>query len=288
MDQTVYTVNDLCKCAEGHHANDLNGCNVTLSIGVGEYVPRIGLCGLVAQRNSLLLLVEALNEYGQYIADSNNVSGRLDSLPGQLGCVNHTVNAAQVDKRTVRGHALNSTGVNLAFLDLVPESFLCSLALCSLNQSDGALSLLALTDLKDSQLNGGVKQNVQIAVLGNAGLRCVYEHAIAVNGNDNAALNNLDYSALQHFLGVLCANDSEPVLVRINALLGKFSNSLDVADTNDKGIYLVTSVESVSQLFRRIINLLGFDVTRNACAEVQLDLCIGNVFNGSGNDISCI
>ena len=154
VDQTVHTVNDLGKCAERHQADDLHACNVTDRILRAEDVPRIALLGLVAERDALLFGVKALDVNRQRLADRDNILRLADVLPGQLGQVNHAVHAAtEVNKRTVRGCALDNARVNLADFDVRPELRFLFAALFALNQTDRADCLLARFDFNDAEFN---------------------------------------------------------------------------------------------------------------------------------------
>ena len=288
MDKSVNTVNDLRKCAKGHHINYLYRCNVANCVLSGEYVPRVSVLGLVSERDSLLLSVEALYEYCDLLTNRNNVCGSSDRTPGKLGLVNHTVNTAEINERAVSGEALNATRVYLALFDRSPECGFTSAALLASNELNRADSSIAL-DLDNAKLyllalNGG-----KIAVLRNACLRCGNEHAVSSNENDNAASYDLNDLSFKDLTVLTSRNDLLPVLVRINALLGKLCNALDVAYADNEALDLVALLEHLGEFYRSIVcDLFSFDHACNVHAKVKLNFSVSNQCYGSGDSISCI
>ena len=84
MDKTVNAGDNLCKCAEGCDAYDSNVNNIAFAVLCNKLVPGVVLFLLAAELNSLLLGVEALYIYRELVADLNDLSGVLDSVPGKL------------------------------------------------------------------------------------------------------------------------------------------------------------------------------------------------------------
>ena len=90
----------------------------------------------MTERNSALFAVEALYEYIKLVADGNDVFRIGDVKPCKLGAMYHAVNSAEINKYSVRGHALYGACVVLAYFDLVPESFFTSLAFFACYNAD--------------------------------------------------------------------------------------------------------------------------------------------------------
>ena len=290
MDQTVHTVNDLGKCAERHQADDLHACNVTDRILRAEDVPRIALLGLVAERDALLFGVKALDVNRQRLADRDNILRLADVLPGQLGQVNHAVYAAtEVNKRTVRGCALDNARVNLADFDVRPELRFLFAALLALNQTDRADCLLARFDFNDAEFNRLANQRGEIAVLRHAALRRGNKDAVRTRVDHNAALNGFRNLALQNGLVLAGFLNVLPVAVCVHSLFGKLRNPFQIAYADHKRFHAVTLLELFGKLKRRVVaDLFSLDVTGHAGAKIQLQFGIGYLCNGSGNNISCI
>ena len=83
-------------------------------------------------------LIEADDINIDLVADGQHIGGLLDAAPAQLGDVHHTVNAADVDERTVGGQGLDDTVIVLADLDLVPDLLGALAALLLGDGTDGA------------------------------------------------------------------------------------------------------------------------------------------------------
>ena len=198
--------------------------------------------------------------------------------------------AAKVNKCTVAGHALNGTGVGLALLDGSPEVSLASLLLLTENDTDGTDCLLAeVLDLDNLKARGGANQCIQVAAHGNAGLRCGDEYAYGIDDSNQSALNGRGDLTLKDVTILACLYDLDPVLVGINALLGKLGNSLNITDADNKCLHAVAHLELLGELYRRIIgNLLGLDDACDLGAEIKLKLGVGNAGHVSGNGVSCI
>ena len=289
VDQAVHTVHDLSECTEGHQADDLDGSNVTDCILVSEDVPGVGGIGLVAKGDALLLGVVALDVHGDLLTNGNDLSGALDALPGQLGAVDHTVHAAEVNECTVAGHALDHAGVDLALLDLLPEGLLLCTALVAQDETNGALGTLLVSDLQDAQGHGLTDKSRQIAVARNAGMCGGNEDAVVQDNGLKAALVDADDLALEVLLSLVCGLDQLPVLVRVNALLGELSEAVAVADTNHECLHLISDFEHLVQFCGRIVrDLLKLDNTGHLGAQIQLDLSSADAGNNTGHSISCI
>ena len=94
MDKTVNSGDNLCECTEGSDRNNLYLYNIAYCKFSKELCPGVVLCLLSALGISILLGVKALNVNFKLVADRNDLLGVLDSVPGKLCGMNHTVNAA--------------------------------------------------------------------------------------------------------------------------------------------------------------------------------------------------
>ena len=249
VDETVNAGDDLCKCTEGHHGNDGYGSNVIDGVLVSEELPRIGVFSLVAEGDSVLLTVEVLNEYFESIADGNNVLGRRNAEPRKFSGVNHTVNAAEVNECAVGSNALNLTGVVLAYFDVSPEVFEKSFSFFSCDYADRTdCALSVFLDFNDFEFLLGAYDALKIAVLGNVGLGSGDEDLLRKSNCDNAALNCFGDLAFENFFVFFSSNDLVPVVVCVNFLLGKSSDTVEVAYADCNCFYFVTDLERSSSL----------------------------------------
>src|ERR1700761_6150200 len=105
--QTFDALLDADERTERHQLGDLAGHDLADGVSAGEVPPRVFLSRLERQRNPLAIHVDVEHLDGDLVADLNHLGGVVDVLPGQLGDVHQTVDAAQVDERTEvhdRGH----------------------------------------------------------------------------------------------------------------------------------------------------------------------------------------
>ena len=84
MDKTVNAGDDLCECTERSDAYDSYVNNIAFVIFSNKLVPGVVLFLLAAERYSLLFGVKALYIHIELVADLNDLSGVLDSVPCEL------------------------------------------------------------------------------------------------------------------------------------------------------------------------------------------------------------
>ena len=78
----------------------LPGDDLADLVRAGELLPRVFLRGLQRQRDALAVHVDVEHLDGDLLADLDDLGRVVDVLPGQLGDVDETVDAAEVDERT--------------------------------------------------------------------------------------------------------------------------------------------------------------------------------------------
>ena len=248
--------------------------------------PRIGVIGLVSERDSLLLSVEALYEYGDLLANGNYVSRICNGSPRKLGLMYHSVDSAKVYECAVSGKALNNSRIYLSFLDSCPEESLLCLLLVTENETDGANSSVTL-DLDNLDLYLVALDGSEVSVLRYTRVGCRDEYAVCTNENANSALKHINDLTDKNFSAFTSVYDLLPVLCRINLLLGKLCDSVYIGKTGYTGFNFVALVEHIGKLYGRVVGyLLCLDISCNLCAEVEGELCVGNVSYDSGYDIS--
>ena len=86
-----------------------------------EILPRIVAQLLHAQRYALTFAIELQDLDVDFLANLNNLGRMLDALPGHVGDVQQTIDAAEVDERTVVGQVLDDTLDGVAFLQLFQQ-----------------------------------------------------------------------------------------------------------------------------------------------------------------------
>ena len=289
MDQTVNARDDLSECTERHELQDANGSNVVDLVVGGEYVPRIVLRTLVAQGNLLVVAVQTDNVNVNGVADIDNLRRVLDAAPGQLGDVDHTVNTADINECAVGSQGLYGAGVLLAYLDLVPDLLSSSAALFLSNGTDGADNALSLTvDLGDAETGNRADQLAQRLTLRDTGLACRDEYAYAECACNNAALVLFADLALDNGLVFLGSLDGLPALHLINALLGQNNGALCIVDADNNRLDLVARLNAADVEGRVVGQLMLRDVSGMLDTQINLNLILCNLKNGTGYLISCI
>ena len=290
MDQTVHAGNDLSKRAEGHQLDDADVGHVADLVGVHEHIPGILGAVLHAERDLVLLGIEGENVHVEMIADRDDLGGILDAAPAQLGDVDHTVHAADIDEHAVAGHGLDHAVIVLADLDVGPDLSLRGRTGLVLHSLDGADDAAAGTvDLGDAELNALLDELAQVAVLGQTALGSGNEHTHALDGNDDAALVFFGDDALENSLVLNGILDVLPDLDRVEALLGKGGIALHVVDADDVGLDLVADMDDVLDLGVGIAGKLADgNVARLLAAQVDLDLGRTDGRDDTGHLISCI
>ena len=82
-----------------------------------DALPRIGLELLHAERDALRLGVEADDLHLHALADMQRLGRMVDAAPRDVGDVQQTVDAAEIDERAVIGDVLDDAVEDLAFLE---------------------------------------------------------------------------------------------------------------------------------------------------------------------------
>ena len=100
VDQALDAVVHADERTERDQLGDLARHDLTDRVGPGEVLPRVFLRRLERQGDALAVHVDVENLDGDLLADLDDLGRVVDVLPGQLGHVDETVDAAEVDERT--------------------------------------------------------------------------------------------------------------------------------------------------------------------------------------------
>ena len=252
MNQTVNAGQNFCKCAEVHQLYDFDLGNVAFLISLGELGPGVTVGILVAQRDLLSLFVKADDVNVHLLANGDNICRVADAAPSQLGNVNHAVHTADVHKHTVRRNGFHNTFVVLADFDFFPNLLSSNAALITQHSADGADNAAAL-HLGDFQTHGLLHHGVHVSLPGQTGLRCGNEHAVALHGNNNAALIGLGDHAFQNFAAFSSSNNGLPALCCVQTFLGQLHSAFHVVHTDDDSFDLVADFDTVLNLCTGLI-----------------------------------
>ena len=274
VDKSVNTGDKLSESAERQQTYDLDLCNVADGVGGHEYIPRVGLLGLISERDTSCVLIEGLNVNGNLLTDRYNIGGMRDSRPRKLGAMYHTVDSAEVYKCAIACKGFDLTGINLALFDILPELCLELLALLACNDTDGCNSAAArLVDLYDLNTLSSSDKSRDISALRYAGMRCGDKYAKTEKIDKNAALySSLDLT-LKYLLSFICGNDLSPADDILDLLSRKSSDTVNIAVLNNDSLNLVAYMILLCNFGSSGLTELGSgDNARDLSAEIYMDL----------------
>src|SRR5581483_5323043 len=197
-----------------------------LLVLVEDALPRVLLGLLQAQGDALPVAVdvEHLDPHG--VADRDHLGGMVDVAPGELRDVDQAVDSVQVNEGTevddVRDLALDHlTGLEAA-QDLLADLLALLLEHRAAGEDDVVARAVQLDHLALELLT---HELVQVLDATDVDQRCRQEAAHA-EIQDQAALYDLDHSALDRLAGVRGLLDPAPGLLEAGPLLGEDQASL--------------------------------------------------------------
>ena len=172
MNQTVDARDNLRKSAERRHGDNLDRADRTDRIILLHDFPRVVLGLFEAKRNFLVFRVNILDVYINRVAHIDDLGRMLNTVPAQLGNMNHAVHAAEVDKRAVARERFNDACIMAPDLDLLPELVLKLFALLAQNSANRTDRTLALAvDLEDFEVDLLLEQVIKAVAAGQGRLR---------------------------------------------------------------------------------------------------------------------
>src|SRR5947209_106899 len=206
---------------ERHQLGDPAGHDLADGVGAGEGLPRVFLRRLERQRDPLAVHVDVEHLDGDLLADLDHLGRVVDVLPGQLGDVHETVDAAEVHERAEVDDRGDDALADLALLQLGQE-VLANLALGLLEPgAAGQHDVVAvLVELDDLGLERLADERLQVANAAHLNQRC-REEATQTDVEDQAEIDDLDDGALDDAVLVLDLLDRAPGAFVLRALLGQ-------------------------------------------------------------------
>ena len=223
----------------------LPGHDLTDRVGPGEVLPRVLLRRLERQGDALAVHVDVEHLDGDLVADLDDLGGVVDVLPGQLGDVDETVDAAEVHERTEvddRGH---DTGADLALAELLEEGR-ADLGLGLLEprtaRQDHVVAVLVELDDLGLDLLADVRLEVADAAHLDEGGG---EEAAQADVEDEPTLDDLDDGAGDDAVLLLDLLDRAPGALVLRALLGQDQAAFLVLLLEDQGLDLVADLDDL-------------------------------------------
>ena len=282
MDEAVDAGDDVGKRTECGHTDDGGVDNVADFIGLGKNDPGVVLVLLVAKRNTIVL--EGLDVNFDRVADVQNFRRMLDALPGEFGNVDHAVDAADVDERTIGSEGFDDAGEGLTFFSSLPELLAGRLALFLENVSDGTNSTFSrLGKLDDLEADAGVAKVFQGLASAGSSKRAGDEDAgTLVGGGDDAALVDVGDSTFDDGTFLSSGLQLAPGIGAVETFLGQHDGAFGVVGLHDDAVDGVAHFDVGRGVNSRVIAvLIVLNVTGLFSADVDLDLGGGDANNGA-------
>ena len=225
MDQTLYARSDLDECTiVGHHHNLTLHVVAYLQVRI-QSIPRMRSQLLQTESNTLLLVVEIQDNHVDLLIQFHNFVRIVYAAPRQVGNVDQTVYATQVDEYTIAGDVLDGTFQYLALLQLA-DDFLLLLLQLGLDESLVADNniLVLLIDFHNLEFHGLTHENIIVTNRFNVNLAAGQEGLDAKHVNNHTALSAAlneslnDFFILQSLVDTIPRTACTSLLVRENQL----------------------------------------------------------------------
>ena len=163
----------------------------------------------------------------------------LHAVPGEIGHVDETVDAADVDERAEVGQAADDAGDDLILLDLLPGLLLLVEQIRLAAGDDALLGLVNLDDLDGHRLADELADVLDEAA-GQMGGRD--ERTDAHHIGDQAAVDGLAAGGLDARAGVILGDELFPVLAGHDLALGEEHIAFAVVELDNLGFDLVADL----------------------------------------------
>ena len=243
--QALDALVDAHERTERHELGDLAGHDLADLVRAGELPPRVLLRRLQRQGDALAVQVDVEHLDGDLLADLDDLGRVVDVLPGQLGDVHQTVDAAEVHERTEVDDRGDDARADLALGELV-EELAAHLGLGLLQPlTTGEDDVVAvLVELDDLRLDLAAHVGLEVADAAHLDQRRG-EEAAQADVEDQAALDDLDDGAGDDLVGFLLRLDRAPGALVLCALLGQDQPAFLVLLLEDEGLDLVADLDDL-------------------------------------------
>ena len=255
----------------------------------GEDLPRVLLRRLERERHALAIQVDLEDLDGDFLSDLDDLGRVLDVLPRQLGHVNETVHATQVDERTEVDDRRHGALADLALVEVVQERR-ARLGLRLLEQGAARQDhvVAVLVELEDLRLDLLAEVRREVADAAQLDQRCGQEAAQA-DVDDESTLDDLDHGAGDDTVGLLDLLHVAPRALVLRALLRQ-----------DEAAFLVLLLENERlDGVADLDDLIGVDVvldgelargddTLGLVADVEEHLVAVDLHDGSFDEVAVV
>ena len=289
VDETLHAVAEVDEGTEGDELGDGTLDDGADRVLLDEGAPRI-LGGLLeAEGDALAVEIDVENLNLDLLADLDDLGGMVDMVPGELGDVHETVDAAEVDEGAEvddRGH-----GALEAHADLELGENLLALGLACLLEDDAAREddvVAVAVHLDDAGLDARAHVGGEVLDATEVDERGGQEAAKA-DVEDQAALDDLDDLALDGLAGVELLLDRVPGALVLGTLLGEDETTLLVLLLENESLDLVAKRDDVGRVdILADGELASRDDALRLVADVKQDLIVLDLDDGARDKIALV
>ena len=289
VDQTLDALVDADERTERHQLGDLARHDLADRVGPGELLPRVLLRRLERQRDPLAVHVDVEHLDSDLLAHLDDLARVVDVLPGELGDVDETVDAAEVDESAEVDDRGDDARADLTLLQRLQEGLAhLGLGLLEPGATGQDHVVAVLVELDDLGLDLLADVRLQVADAAHLHQRRGQE-AAQPDVEDEASLDDLDHRAGDDAVLLLDLLDRAPGALVLGALLGQDEPAFLVLLLEDQGLDLVADrndLAGVDVVLDR--QLTGGDDALGLVADVEQDLVAVDLDDGSRDDVAVV
>jgi len=209
-----------------------------------DALPRIIQQLLHAERDAVGLVVDLDDLHLHGLADGQHFGRVVDPAPGDIGDVQQTVDAAEINERTVVGDVLDDAVDDLAFFEILHQ-FLTLLGTClfenrTAGNHDVAAAAIHLEDLERLRI---VHQRRDVADRADIDLRARQEGYCPVEVDGEAALDLIEDDAVHLFVVVERLLELAPAFLAARLVARQHGLAERIFDAVEKHLDLVADLE---------------------------------------------
>ena len=289
VDQALDAVVDADERTERDELGDLARHDLTDRVGPGEVLPRVLLRRLERQGDTLAVHVDVEHLDGDLLADLDDLGRVVDVLPGQLGDVDETVDAAEVDERTEVDDRGDDAGADLTLLQLLEERRAhLGLGLLEPRTARQDDVVAVLVELDDLGLDLLADVGLEVADATHLDERGGQEAAQA-DVEDESTLDDLDDGAGDDAVLFLDLLDRAPGALVLRALLGQDQPAFLVLLLEDQGLDLVADLDDLGGVDVVLDGQLARgDDALGLVADVEQDLVPVDLDDATLDDVAVV
>ena len=289
VDEALDAVEDLDERTEGDDLRDDTLELVAHVVRVDDALPRIFLGLFETKGDALTLAVDVEHLDLHRLTDGEQLGRVVDVRPGQLGDVDETVDAGEIDKRAEVDDVRDLTLHDVAGVQAVEDLLTLLLALLFEDRAAREHDVVALTvELDDPALDGGAHELVEVrdAADVDQGGR---QEAADTQIQDQAALDDLDHVALDGLAGLGGSLDATPCLLEARTLLRHDESAVLVLLDEDEGIHLFAELDLFGGSDRLADGqLVRGDDALGLVADVDENLVVVDADDLAGDDVTLL